>query len=185
VKELTMSPRPKPPRIQPLPAALLPALLLGCAMPPPAAVPSALMPAPGHRDFATIAARGVQIYECRSSANSAGFSWTFVAPDAELFDQRGRRIGSHGAGPHWQSDDGSRITGKPLASAPAPTPGAIAWLLLSTRSAGPAGALSSVTHIQRVNTQGGVAPAAPCTPQRIGESARVAYSADYRLFSTH
>jgi Protein of unknown function (DUF3455) len=117
-------------------ATLLPTMMLGCAAAPQPALPSALMPAPGHRELATIAARGVQIWECRRGADAAGPAWAFVAPDAALFDQRGRRVGSHGAGPHWQSDDGSRVTGKLLASVPAPAPGAIAWLLLGTQSAG-------------------------------------------------
>lgn len=165
-------------------AALTAAVLASCAAAPSEGVPSALLLAPGHHEVATIAARGVQLYECRPGADISSAAWAFVAPEAELFDQSGRRIGTHGAGPHWQSLDGSRILGRVLASSAAPMPDAIPWLLLGTRSAGPAGAFSGVTHIQRLNTHGGTAPKAPCTPQRIGESARIAYSADYRLFTT-
>jgi Protein of unknown function (DUF3455) len=165
---------------------LVSALLAGCAASPMTAVPSALMPPPGHREVATISARGVQIYECRrTSADAVATAWAFVAPEAELFDGRGQRIGTHGAGPHWQANDGSRMVGKVMASAPTPMPGAIPWLLLRAESAGPSGTFSRVTHIQRLNTHEGTAPAAPCTPQRIGETARVAYTADYRLFTNH
>lgn len=168
-----------------LTAALTAAVMAGCAAAPREAVPSALLPALGHREVATIGARGVQIYECRRGTDTADPVWAFVAPEAELFDHSGRRIGTHGAGPHWQSLDGSRIVGKLLASAAAPVPDAIAWLLLGTQSAGPAGAFSDVTLVQRLNTHGGTTPKSPCNPQRLGESARVAYSADYRLFTTH
>jgi hypothetical protein len=33
-----------------------------------------------------------------------------VAPEADLFDARGNRIGRHYAGPHWRSTDGSKIS---------------------------------------------------------------------------
>jgi hypothetical protein len=37
-----------------------------------------------------VPARGVQIYQCRASKNQVGFyEWTFVAPEADLFDTRG------------------------------------------------------------------------------------------------
>ncbi|HEY6132865.1 MAG TPA: DUF3455 domain-containing protein [Rubrivivax sp.] len=182
--------RRQPLRPRQLPA-LLATLLVALAAAPTTsraaalheATPSALVPPPGHREVATVAARGVQIYECRQGTTGSGAAWAFVAPEAELFDQAGRRIGTHGAGPHWQSLDGSRIVGKLLASSTAPVPDAIAWLLLGTQSTGSAGAFSGVTHVQRLNTQGGTAPAAACNPQRMGETARVAYAADYRLFT--
>jgi hypothetical protein len=165
-------------------AALSATIFAGCAATPREAVPSVLVPAAGDHEVATIGARGVQIYECRRGTDNAGPAWAFVAPEAELFDQSGRRIGTHGAGPYWQSTDGSRIVGKLLASSAAPAPDAIAWLLLGTHSTGPAGVFSRVTHVQRLNTQGGTAPKSPCNPQRLGESARIAYAADYRLFTT-
>jgi len=59
-----------------------------------------------------VAARGVQIYECRVRKDAgAGYEWAFVAPEAELFDAKGNAIGRHGAGPTWQATDGSRIVG--------------------------------------------------------------------------
>jgi hypothetical protein len=35
-----------------------------------------------------------------------------------------------------------------------------------------------------VNTAGGVAPSTPCTVDTMGATARVRYTADYRLFAT-
>jgi hypothetical protein len=145
-------------------------------------IPSALEPA-GESLAMVVPAKGVQVYECRAKKNDAGaYEWAFVAPDAELFDMRGNLIGRHGAGPTWQSADGSKVIGKVASRADAPDPRSIAWLLLTTTNAGPAGSFSGVTSIQRVNTVGGIAPARPCTGEMLGEQAGVHYSADYRFF---
>jgi hypothetical protein len=162
-------------------AGLLPALLAACAGLSAPAVPPALQPAGGERLLMTVAARGVQIYECRSAAGASP-AWTLLAPDAELFDAAGQRIGSHGAGPHWLARDGSRLVGSVKARAEAPSAQAIPWLLLSAQDVGPAGRFSGVTSIQRVNTAGGNAPLAGCDAASLGRSVRIPYTADYRLF---
>ncbi len=137
----------------------------------------------------TLSARGVQVYECRvTSAAAAGAAeWAFVAPEAELFDAMGRRAGSHGAGPFWHAGDGSRIVGSVTALHDAPVAGAIPWLLLQARPTGADGAgrtFGRVSHVQRINTQGGVAPAAGCQRETLGHTVRVPYSADYLFFTT-
>lgn len=168
-------------------ACLLPAvaltLMLGCATTLPAQppLPEALQPGAGHRALLTWAARGVQIYECRKAGAGAS-AWVFVAPEAELLDARGQRVGRHGAGPYWAADDGSRIVGKLLARADAPGNDAIAWLLLSTQSSGGPGLLSRVSHVQRIHTEGGMAPRTGCDAAHLGQQAHVPYRADYRLF---
>jgi hypothetical protein len=151
----------------------------GCAGTP--AIPETLSPAATQAIAMVVPARGAQIYECR--AKGAGHEWAFVAPDAELLDTRGNVIGRHGAGPYWQALDGSRVNGTVKARADAPVAGAIPWLLLETKSTGPAGSFSSVTSIQRVNTVGGLVPAAPCNGVTVGTQERVHYTADYRFFS--
>jgi hypothetical protein len=145
-------------------------------------VPAPLRAAEHESLVGTLAARGVQIYECRVSATGA--QWAFVAPDADLFDADGRVAGRHGAGPIWEAADGSRVVGTVKAHADAPAAGAVPWLLLATRAAGPQGRFSAVTSIQRVNTAGGLAPSAPCTVETQGATARVDYTADYRLFAS-
>ena len=157
-------------------------LAAGCATAPAVDVPDALRPPSNETLARTVAARGVQVYECRVGKDGAGYEWAFVAPDAELFDTRNRSIGRHGAGPSWQALDGSRIVGTVKARADSPSTGAIPWLLLSTKSTGVAGEFSGVTSVQRVNTLGGVAPEAPCTDPVMGTTVRVPYAADYRLF---
>lgn len=166
------------------------ALLAACATPaqPPASdddIPAALRPGGGERLQAVLLAKGVQVYECRIKKDQPGAAeWVFVAPEAELFDAAGRKVGRHYAGPHWESGDGSKLLGKVAAKADAPEAGDIPWLLLATQSVGGAGAFSRVSAIQRVHTVGGVAPpAAGCTAAQAGRSERVGYQADYRLLA--
>ena len=164
-----------------LPAGSLSALMLAaCASAP--AVPAALVPA-GETAVGRVAARGVQIYECRAKTGATGAEWAFVGPEAELLDASGAPAGKHYAGPHWEDRDGSRIVGSVKARADAPIAGAIPWLLLTTRSVGGSGRLAKVTSIQRVNTVGGVAPVGGCDAGTLGRSARVPYTADYVLFA--
>jgi hypothetical protein len=130
-----------------------------------------------------VPAKGVQIYECRARKEQPGaYEWAFVAPEADLFDSRGNRIGRHYGGPHWEANDGSRILGALKERADAPGTSAIPWLLLTAKSVGPHGAFSRITSIQRVNTAGGIAPAAGCSAENAGINARIAYTTDYYFF---
>jgi hypothetical protein len=70
-----------------------------------------------------VPARGVPIYECRERKDAQSTEWVFVAPDAELLDTRGHVIGRHGAGPYWQSNDGSRVTAPSRRAPTRPSPG--------------------------------------------------------------
>jgi hypothetical protein len=149
----------------------------------PMVVPDKLAATPNETLSMIVAAKGVQIYECRARKDNSGFEWAFVAPEAELMDSHGRVVGQHGAGPFWQASDGSKVVGTLKERSDAPAAGAIPWLLLTTKSAGPEGMFSKVTSIQRVNTAGGVAPADGCGADKAGAQARVAYTADYRLFT--
>ena len=159
-------------------------LLSACASPRPATVPDALKVGANESLVLTAAAKGVQIYECRAGKEpGAPDEWAFVAPEAELFDARGNRIGQHGAGPHWQALDGSRTVGTAKARADAPSADAIPWLLLAARPDGPNGSFSSITSVQRINTVGGKAPATGCSRSNYGANARVPYSADYLFYA--
>jgi len=131
-----------------------------------------------------VAAKGVQIYECRAKKERGGdYEWAFVAPEAELFDAAGSRIGKHYAGPTWESNDGSKIAGTVTESAAAPEAASIAWLLLAAKPFGPAGAFSKFTSVQRVSTAGGVAPKTGCSQSATGTQARINYTADYYFFA--
>jgi Protein of unknown function (DUF3455) len=169
-------------------AFLLTLLVAACAsqQPPTSAVkvPDNLKPGANEALAMIISAKGVQIYECRAKKDRAGeYEWAFVAPEADLFDARGKRAGRHYAGPHWESTDGSKILGTVKERADAPAADAIPWLLLTAKSVGPGGAFSKITSVQRVNTEGGVAPKAGCSQASAGTSARIKYTADYYFFT--
>jgi len=147
-------------------------------------VPDALKPAADETLAMIASAKGVQIYECRARKDgTGGYEWAFVAPEADLFDAGGHRIGRHYAGPRWESTDGSRILGAVKEHADAPAADAIPWLLLSAKSVGPQGSLSKVTSVQRLSTVGGVAPKAGCSQAAVGKSVRIHYTADYYFFT--
>jgi hypothetical protein len=158
----------------------------GCASSPTPSVnvPDKLKPGANESLARIVPAKGVQIYECRARKDQAGaYEWAFVAPEADLFDAGGNRIGRHYGGPHWESTDGSKVLGTLKERTDAPVDDAIPWLLLSTKSVGAEGAFSKVTSIQRVNTVGGVAPRAGCSQAAAGKPARIAYTADYYFFT--
>lgn len=148
------------------------------------AVPDALKPGANESLALVAPAKGVQIYECRASKARPGeYEWAFVAPEADLFDSNGKRIGRHYAGPHWEAADGSKVLAKLKARADSAQADAIPWLLLEAKSVGPEGAFSRVTSIQRARTVGGVAPRNGCSQATAGTAARVDYTADYYFFS--
>ena len=125
-------------------------------------------------------ADGVQIYACETT--DKGPDWVFKAPEANLFDAEGRQIGTHFAGPSWKLDDGSEVTGAPVAKVDAPVSGAIPWLLLEVKTKRGSGRLAAVTTIRRADTKGGAAPTAGCDASHVGEQARMRYSATYQFF---
>ena len=171
-------------RFSPIAAA---ALLAACALPPVVTtpVPDALKPAAQERAAFVRFARGVQIYRC-DAAEGGAFKWTFVAPEAQLFETAASQavVGTHGAGPFWQAGDGSKVVGKVKARADAANAAAdIPWLLLTTTAEGAKGAMSAVTSIQRVKTAGGIAPGTGCAAAGdVGKQARVPYTSDYVFF---
>lgn len=147
-------------------------------------VPDKLKPHANESLAMIVPAKGVQIYQCRAKKDQAGsYDWAFVAPEADLFDTSGTKIGRHYAGPHWESTDGSKVAGTVQESTDAPQADAIPWLLLDTKSVGSQGAFSKITSIQRVNTVGGVAPKTGCSQSTVGITARIPYAADYYLLT--
>ena len=128
-------------------------------------------------------ARGVQIYACEAKPDdAAAFVWTFQAPEAELFNSQGEVVGSHFAGPTWQGQDGSAVAGAVLERADAPDSGAIPWLLLEAKEHTGSGVFSTITHIQRLDTIGGVAPIEGCDAAHAGDEIREPYEAIYAFY---
>ena len=122
-------------------------------------------------------ARGVQIYRW------SGQSWDFISPRATLYaeDQFFGEVGTHYAGPKWESKSGSIVEGRRVqGTGCTPDPSAIAWLLLSKYQTSGAGIFASVTFIQRVNTTGGLPPSDFGT--FVGEVKEVPYTAEYYFY---
>jgi hypothetical protein len=144
------------------------------------AVPAAIAVPAGHKLFLVGHATGAQIYACTASPD--GYRWGFVAPRASLYDDNGRLLSTHFAGPTWQARDGSSVVGRVVGRATVDS-SAIPWLLLSADSTA-AGAdgdrLAGTTYVQRIATTGGLAPAAStCNEATAGTTAEVPYTSDY------
>ncbi|HLY56209.1 MAG TPA: DUF3455 domain-containing protein [Stellaceae bacterium] len=145
-----------------------------------ASPPDTLKPPSGEVLAFQAAARGVQIYECRKTGDQ--YAWALVGPEAELFDDGGAKIGRHFTGPTWEAADGSRVVGKVAAKADAPDGKSVAWLLLTAASHEGAGRMADVTSVQRLDTQGGAAPATGCGAEHAGERTRSPYQANYLFY---
>jgi Protein of unknown function (DUF3455) len=144
-------------------------------------VPKELRPPANEQLVLQVHAKGDQIYICKG--DGAQFAWILKAPEAQLTDKNGKPFGKHFAGPSWEANDGSRVTGKAVANAPSPDADSIPWLLVTAASHSGEGVLARVTSIQRVNTKGGKAPASGCDAAHAGQEERASYSADYVFFA--
>ncbi|MBY0574694.1 MAG: DUF3455 domain-containing protein [Undibacterium sp.] len=165
---------------------LLAALSVGCASvntTPLVSAPEKLK-APAEQNFAfDLSATGVQIYSCKpSKADSNKFEWTFVAPEAELFNRDTTKAGKHYAGPSWEALDGSKVVAEVTGRADSPEANAIPWLLLTSKATTGVGIFSNVKSIQRVATVEGKAPASGCDAGTAGKELRVPYQARYNFF---
>lgn len=149
----------------------------------PANTPAALAPAADQDLAFVLNAQGVQRYQCVQSTTA--FTWTFVAPDADLFSKHGHGfVIHHFAGPTWLYKDSSSVVAAKLAGATV-DPTAIPWLLLGVTSHGGApGKLTDITSIQRLETTGGNAPATGCDADHVGAEADVLYTARYFFYRT-
>jgi hypothetical protein len=165
----------------------------------PPSVPANLEAPADVKPFLVGHAYGTQNYSCLPSGRTV--AWTLFGPQATLFDEDNEQIITHFLGPNpdeggtlrasWQdSRDTSTVWGFAIQSSIDPAyvePGAIPWLLLRVvgRQNGPTGGdrLSGATHIQRVNTSGGVAPATGCSGRTdIGKRVFVPYTTDYVFY---
>jgi hypothetical protein len=118
---------------------------------------------------------GVQIYTW------TGTSWSFVSPEALLYadPEYHHLVAFHYAGPTWESLDGSLVVGEAIQSY-TPNPDAIPWLLLEAVSHEGHGIFQRVTFVQRLYTEGGIAPTVPGNFP--GQVARVPYTAQYFFY---
>jgi hypothetical protein len=165
-------------------------------------VPANLVAPEGHVVFLETRASGTQNYICMPAP--AGVAWKFLGPQATLFVSSPKfqqQITTHFLSanpaeqgtprPTWQSSsDSSSVWARVMEPSTDPNyvaDGAIPWLLLEAVGAteGPigSGVMTRTTYIQRINTAGGIAPAAGCTqPAQIGAVALVPYTTDYIFY---
>ena len=182
----------------------------GNITPPP--VPANLQVPAGNKVFLVGHAVGTQNYVCQPSGTGAKF--VLYTPQATLFGDDNGQLTTHYFSPNpfevntdpkvlgeymiraaWQdSKDSSTVWGqvKPGHSSTDPAfvePGAIAWLLVTAVGAqdGPTGGdrLGATTFIQRLNTQGGLAPSTGCaTSADVGNQVSVPYTTDYYFYKS-
>lgn len=144
-----------------------------------ASLPAAVQVPAGHQVAMETVGVGQITYECRAKKDMAGHEWVFVGPDAQLMSRRGQQVGKYYGPPAtWESMDGSKLTATQLAVAPGAA-GSIPLQLVKANPAMGMGAMQGVTYIQRVATQGGVAPAMLCDASKMGTKEIVKYQADY------
>ena len=145
-----------------------------------ASLPAAVQVPAGHKVAMETVGTGDITYECRAKKDMASeFEWVFVGPDAKLWDRKGAQVGRYWGPPAtWENQDGSKVTATQVAVAPAGT-GNIPLQLVKANPAMGMGAMQGVTYIQRVATQGGVAPAMACGASNAGQKQVVKYQADY------
>lgn len=134
---------------------------------------------------------GTQDYTCEGTADDGGtsYAWTFVGPQAELTNCNAQVVAQHfaseaGAGsPEWQAPDGTYVIGqKQAAYTPDGGSPSVPWLVLGAVSTGggDAGTFVGTQYIERLHTDGGVAPsAASCNVEAGTVTQKVPYTADY------
>jgi hypothetical protein len=131
------------------------------------------------------AATGTQDYACRTVPDG-GAAWALVGPRAELRDCHGLVIARHFASdggaslPEWRAADNAYVVARKVAAV-TPDGGAasVPWVLLEAVERGGSGPLSRVRYVQRVDTDGGVAPGGSC---EAGAERNVAYEAEYYFY---
>jgi hypothetical protein len=161
---------------------------------PAPTVPANLQVPAGNRAYLTTHATGTQNYICLG----AGLPWTFLGPQATVFNDEGEQALHHYLSPNpveggiaratWRhSADTSTVWALAVASSTDPdyvAPGSVAWLLLQVvgTESGPhhGDRMVRTTFIHRVNTLGGIAPAGACPG--VGARAFVPYETDYVFY---
>jgi hypothetical protein len=152
----------------------------------PASVPDAVKVPAGHKVVMETVGSGEITYECKAKANMADqFEWVFVGPKAVLKNRMGQAVGTYYGPPAtWEAKDGSKVTGTQLAVSPAAA-GNIPLQLVKANPSMGSGAMTGVSHIQRVATVGGVAPTKACGAMSVGQREIVQYQADYIFWAAN
>jgi len=139
---------------------------------------------PGEIPGTSLHAEGVQIYECRADA-ARQLVWQPREPAAILLDGTDP-VGRHFAALYletvdpgtlvWEHKDGSAVKARIVARISGRAADDLPWLKFKAVAQTGSGLFHGVTHVQRINTQGGLLRGS-C--DRAGDYRNVPYSADY------
>ena len=150
-------------------------------------IPDSLQVPEGNKFTLQAYAEGVQIYQVqRSTTDNNAFLWVNVAPSATLYSKADftEPLGIHYKGPTWEFTKGQYKDEKVVAArlkGSVQDPTAIPWLLLQAVDP-----LSSddnqITYIQRIYTEGGMAPATPASEENLGQLDSIPYTALYVFY---
>ena len=181
-------------------AITLPQAALAQTVIPPA-VPAGLEVPEGNHAFLLGHGVGTQNYVCAPTDQLGHVAFTLFTPQATLFSDDRQQLTTHFFSPNpdeggvvrvtWEdSTDTSTVWAKLITASTDPNfvdPNAVAWLKLQRVGSrvGPTGGnrLAVATFIQRVNTQGGLAPADGCnTLPDVGKKVFIPYTADYIFY---
>jgi len=129
-----------------------------------------------------LSAKGDQIYTIVTGPDGKP-QWSGATPDARLFDDAGKQLGTHVKGPSWILTDSSTVVAElPPVKKVTADPAAVPWLELNAQPGSATGHLHDVTVIQRIHTTGGVPNPSDLTPANLGKTFRVRYTAEYLFF---
>ena len=176
------------------------AALAQTVTPPPPAVPPGLEVPDGNHAFLIGHGVGTQNYVCAPTDKLGHVAFTLFTPQATLFSDDQLQLITHFFSPNpdeggvvrvtWEdSTDTSFVWARLIASSTDPNfvdPNAVAWLTLQRVGSrvGPTGGnrLAVTTFIQRVNTEGGLAPEGCDALSDVGKKAFIPYKADYIFY---
>ena len=144
-------------------------------------VPATLNPPADATLWIAFAARGVQIYTCAAPAAGGAPAWTLKAPHAVLFKGFDTAV-IHFAGPSWQANDGSLVTGARSASDPGPDPTAIPWLLLKAATNVGPGSSPTPPGFSASTPRAASRRRPAATPLHLGAQVLVPYRANYFFY---
>ena len=156
----------------------------------PVVDPSIQVPDGGGGVLLHASAIGTQDYTCQQTADAGGVSaWVFVGPEADLHDCHDTKIGQHfaseagAAAPEWMTIDNAFVIGaKKAAFTPDGGASSIPWLLIQETATGGSGPITKTHWINRLTTDGGVAPTGVCDTNNVGTAQKVGYTADYYFY---
>jgi hypothetical protein len=124
-------------------------------------------------------AMGAQVFRCEH-IDGSGYLWRFQRPEAQLTDDKGKTVATHGANFSFEHNDGSRLVARITAYEDARNVKDLRPVLMAATASG-TGAFAQTTHVQRSETNGGLPPP-DCKPSDLNRILSVPFSADFVFY---